>query len=85
METPIMDTDVLYGKLTGIFHDVFDDDEIVLTPQLAADDVHGWDSLKHVRLILSVERGFGVKFSASEVGRLKNVGELACLISSKVS
>ena len=76
---------VLYGKLTEIFHDVFADDEIVLSPQLTAVDVDGWDSLKHVRLILSIEKGFGVKFSASEVGHLNNVGDLATLISAKVS
>ena len=81
----IVETSELYTKLTGIFQDVFDDDDIVLSPQLTATDVDGWDSLKHVRLILSVERGFGVKFSASEVGHLKNVGDLANLIATKVS
>ena len=80
-----MDDRELYSKLTGIFHDVFDDDEIVLTPQLTAADVDGWDSLKHIRLVLSIEKDFGVQFSAAEVGRLKNVADLAGLISSKVS
>jgi acyl carrier protein len=80
-----MDNIALYEKLTAIFHNVFDDDEIVLTPQLKASDVDGWDSLRHVRLVVSVEKGFGVRFAASEVGRLKNVGDLANLIAAKVS
>jgi acyl carrier protein len=80
-----MDNIALYEKLTAIFHNVFDDDEIVLTPQLTASDVNGWDSLRHVRLVVSVEKGFGVRFAASEVGRLKNVGDLASLITAKVS
>jgi acyl carrier protein len=80
-----MDNIALYEKLTAIFHNVFDDDEIVLTPQLTASDVNGWDSLRHVRLVVSVEKGFGVRFAASEVGRLKNVGDLASLIAAKVS
>ena len=80
-----MDNIALYEKLTAIFHNVFDDDEIVLTPQLTASDVDGWDSLRHVRLVVSVEKGFGVRFAASEVGRLKNVGDLADLIAAKVS
>lgn len=78
-----MDGTALYEKLTEVFHDVFDDDELVLHPGLTADEVDDWDSLKHVRLILSVERAFGVKFSASEVGHLKNVGELADLLIAK--
>jgi acyl carrier protein len=69
--------------LSQVFHDVFDDDEIILTPQLSADDVDAWDSLKHVRLLLTVERAFKIKLSTSEIGRLKNVGDLAALIQSK--
>ena len=84
-QAEIVDNNVLYRKLAEIFHEVFDDDEIVLGPQLTAHDVDGWDSLKHVRLILSIERAFSIRFAASEVGRLKNVGDLASLIQSKVS
>jgi acyl carrier protein len=80
-----LDTAAVYARLTDIFHDVLDDDEIVLTPQLTANDVDGWDSLAHVRLILTVEKAFHISFTASQVGRLKNVGELADLIQSKVS
>ena len=80
-----MNTEAVYSKLSEVFHDVFDDDEIILTSQLSADDVDGWDSLKHVRLLLSVERAFRIKFSTSEIGRLKNVGDLATLIQSKAS
>ena len=50
---------------------------------MTAKDVEGWDSLSNIRLIMSVEKQFGVKFSASEVGKLKNVGELADLIAAK--
>ena len=75
----------MYSRLNDVFQDVFDDEEIVLTPQLSAEDVEAWDSLKHVRLLLSVERAFKIKFSTSEIGRLKNVGDLATLVQSKVT
>ncbi len=78
-----MSTDSIYAKLTVIFHDVFDDEGIVVTPELAADDVDEWDSLSHIRLVLAIEKAFGLKFSAGEVGRLKNVGEFVALIQSK--
>lgn len=80
-----MSTDAIYAKLTDIFHDVFDDESIVVTPQLTADNVDEWDSLAHIRLIMAVEGKFGVKFSAAEVGRLKNVGEFVSLIESKAA
>jgi len=79
-----MSTDAVYAKLTEIFHDVFDDESIKVTPELAADDVDEWDSLSHIRLVLAIEKKFGLKFSAAEVGRLKNVGEFVALIESKM-
>jgi acyl carrier protein len=72
----------VYQKLSGIFHDVFDDDSIVVRPELTADDVDEWDSLSHIRLVLRVEKAFDVKFSAAEIGKLKNVAELVNLIRS---
>jgi acyl carrier protein len=77
MEDPII------TGLTAVFRDVFDDDEIVLRPDLTADDVDGWDSLAHIRLILSVQKKFGVKFSPIEMNRLKNVGDLIALTRQK--
>jgi acyl carrier protein len=74
----------IYDRLTGVFHDVFDDTEIVLSPELTADDVDGWDSLTHIRLVLSVQKEFGVAFSSGEVTQLKNVGDLADLIAKKL-
>lgn len=73
----------IYDKLTDIFRDTFDDPELVLGPQLTADDVDGWDSLYHIRLMLTVQEAFRIKFSALEIGNLKNVGDLANLIAAK--
>ena len=70
-------------RLAGVFREVFDDDEVVVTPQTSAADVDGWDSLMHVNLMLSVEKEFGVRFSSSEVAMLQDVGELVGLIESK--
>jgi acyl carrier protein len=78
-----MDDAQLYSRLTSVFHDVFDDETIEVTPQLTAMDVDGWDSLTHIRLILTVEKAFKVKFSTSEIGKLENVGQLAALIKGR--
>ena len=78
-----MEEPAVYDKLTTVFRDVFDENDLVLKPGMTADDVDGWDSLSHIRLVLAVSKAFGVKFSASEVGGLKNVGEFAALIRTK--
>jgi acyl carrier protein len=76
--------DAIYQKLTNILRDVFDDDTIVARPDLTADQVAGWDSFAHLRVIFSAEKAFGVSFAASQISSLKNVGELADLISSRL-
>jgi acyl carrier protein len=78
-----MDESQIYARLNQIFEDVFDDDSIQVTPELSAKDVDGWDSLSHIRLILTVEKAFKVKFSTSEIGKLENVGDLVALIESR--
>ena len=79
-----MDTAEIYRKLTSIFRDVFDDDGLAIAPELTAADVEEWDSLQHIRLVIAVEREFALKFSASEIGALENVGEFADLIRRKL-
>jgi acyl carrier protein len=78
-----MQDDDILAKLTPIFRDVFDEDDIVPTLDMQADDVAEWDSLSHVRLIASIEKQFSLRFSASEVGTLRNVGDLVALIRKK--
>lgn len=77
-----MDEVGVYAHLTEIFEDVFDD-EIKVTPDLSAKDVDGWDSISHIRLILTIEKRFNIKFSTSEIGKLENVGELAALVKER--
>lgn len=75
----------IYSKLKDIFVNVFDDETIELTPQMTAKDVDGWDSLTHIRLMLTVEKAFKIKFSSSQIGNLKNVGDLVALIQERTS
>ncbi|MFZ1084440.1 MAG: acyl carrier protein, partial [Terracidiphilus sp.] len=70
-------------QLADVFQDVFDDDSIQLTSELSAKDVDGWDSLAHIRLILTIEKTFKIKFSTSEIGKLENVGDLVAIIKAK--
>jgi len=73
----------IYALLAEIFKDVFDEDSIEVTPELSAKNVDGWDSLTHIRLILTVEKAFKIKFSTSEIGKLENVGDLVTLIKAR--
>jgi acyl carrier protein len=80
----MMEQGQIYSRLTKIFEDVFDEDSIVVTPELSANDVDTWDSLTHIRLVLTVEKAFKIKFSTAEVGMLQNVGDLVRMIEGKL-
>ncbi|MFZ1936111.1 MAG: acyl carrier protein [Thermoguttaceae bacterium] len=62
--------------LQETFRQVFDDDGMVVTPDTRRRDVADWDSVAHVKLILSLEEEFGIRFSEDEVSSIQTVGEL---------
>lgn len=70
-------------QLVPIFRDVFSDDEIILSPQITSSDIDGWDSLAHIRLVISIEKVLDLSFSADEIFEAQNVGEFAALILRK--
>jgi acyl carrier protein len=73
----------IMDSLTEIFRSVFEDDSIILKPEMTANDVEGWDSLSHVVLILAIENRFHVKFNQKDLMTQKNVGDLVRSIESK--
>lgn len=77
--------DGITARLTEVFRDVFDDDELAVFPAMTAKDVDEWDSLMHITLVLAVEKEFGVKLNAAEVGRLENVGQMVDLLARKAA
>ncbi|WP_043359910.1 acyl carrier protein [Belnapia sp. F-4-1] len=73
----------IYAALTQVFRDVFDDDDITLTPTTTADDIPGWDSQAHVNLVVAAETRFGIRFRTAELESLHNVGDFVQLIATR--
>ncbi|ABA77675.1 acyl carrier protein [Rhodobacter sphaeroides] len=73
----------IYDGLTSILRQVFDDPELVATPDLSAHDVAEWDSFNHINIVVASEMRFGVSFRSSELEDLKNVGDFVALIRDK--
>ena len=58
-------------------------DDWNIEDETIATQVPGWDSLNHVNVILAVEKHFGVRFKPVEILKLKNIGDLQRLLTSK--
>lgn len=80
-----MERKEIFEKLTEIFRDVMDNDEIVLEENTTAEDIEEWDSLAHVQLIEKIESVFGLKFSAKEMMSWEDVGEFVDSIAEKLN
>ena len=59
-------------------------DDFDIKDETVASQVPGWDSLSHINVILAVEKYFNIRFNNREVLRLKNVGDLQRLVTSKL-
>ncbi len=79
-----MTDDEILAQLTMVVRDELDDDDIELGPAMEANDVEGWDSLAHVRIMIAIEQKFGVRFATSEITSLKDIGALIALVRSKL-
>lgn len=79
-----MERTEIIEKLTAVFHEVFHDNNIVLSDEMTAKDVENWDSLTHMLMITKVEEVFGIKFKLKELNKLKMVGDLINTIETKL-
>jgi acyl carrier protein len=81
-----MQVDELFEGIKSTIIDVLDlEGEVEIGKTTTADDIEGWDSLQHVRILTTLERKYGFRFSDSEVQGLTNVGDLLSVVSQKVA
>ena len=72
-------------KLTEIFREVMDNDEIVLNDETTSEDIEEWDSLSHIELIDVIGKELGVKITSMEFRGWENVGEMVESLLQKLN
>ena len=70
-------------SIQEVFKDVFRNTELEIKSSMTANDIDGWDSITHMKLIGAIEEKFQTDFSYKEVMSLKNIGYLIELVKSK--
>lgn len=73
--------DEILQRLTNVFQDIFDDEDIELARETTAEDIEEWDSLNQIKLILACEKAFNLKLKARDVNALDNVGAMVDMLS----
>jgi acyl carrier protein len=77
--------DTVLASLQPIFEEVLNEPDIELNRDSNASNTVNWDSLAHLEIIEMVQRRFKVKFSLTDLQRLKDVGDLVDLVLEKSS
>lgn len=79
-----MESQEIMERLTVIFREVFEDEDIVLSEDQTAEDIENWDSLSHMMLIAAIEKEFGFKFKLKQLALLVSVGGILSAIKSNL-
>lgn len=79
-----MSDSILADRIYSIIRTVLDR-PVELSPTTTAKDVHGWDSLKHILIIVEVESTFDIRLSAEDVEGIRCVGDLVATVNRKVA
>jgi acyl carrier protein len=70
-------------QLAAIFQDVFDNPDLELTAEMGPDQIEDWDSVAQVKLVLSIEEAFGLRFTSDEITSIHTVGDFLTVIEQK--
>jgi acyl carrier protein len=74
-------TDQAYQLLNEIVAAQLETPELILHPDMRPEHVDGWDSLKHINIILEVEGRLGIIFQQEELEQMLNAGDFVALIA----
>ena len=78
------DTTEILQKVSEIFKDILDDEDVKVVETSTADDIEEWDSLTHIQLVVAIEKHFKIRFTAAEINSFQNVGEMCTGIQKKL-
>ena len=80
-----MDKKAVFAEIKQVIADVIEDVNVdAIDEATTAEDVDGWDSIQHVRILMALERKFKFRFSTDEIEKLKCVGDIVAAVSRHV-
>lgn len=79
-----MNTQAILDKITPIFREVFNDDDLDVNINLTSEDIDEWSSLSQTILLTELEAAFNIKFKLREVATMNNVETIVAVIQAKL-
>lgn len=76
-------SDQTLDRVREAFRAAFDTDPTIVTEASVPNDIQGWDSLGHVKLVAELEKVFSTTFEVDEVMEMEDVAAILKLLSTK--
>jgi acyl carrier protein len=77
-------TAAVFDQIRTMASDLFGVSTERITADSSPQTLEAWDSIQHLNLVLALEEKFGLQLSPEEIEQMKNIGETARLIESKL-
>jgi acyl carrier protein len=71
------------GKIEALMADLFNLKNEDITDSLAMANTDGWDSLKHMELIVSIEQTFGIELAFEEIVAMQTLKDIKKILKEK--
>lgn len=71
-------------RIVEVIRRVTDNHDLQVDEETQAFMVPGWDSLKHIEILLAIQDEYAIRIGPREILRLKNVGDLQELLHAKL-
>jgi acyl carrier protein len=76
-------SDAILARVQDIFRTELDDDALAVSLNTRQQDLKGWDSLAHIRLVSGMENEFDIQFSLTEIEQISTVKQFVDAIQSR--
>jgi len=71
------------SELEKILMNFFKNKDLKIKNNTKINDVKGWDSLNHIKIIVILEKQFKIKFSGDQIYKIKNMNDILKNINKK--
>ena len=74
----------ILDQVRGVASDLFSLPLDRIKPESSPESIDSWDSTQHLNFVLALEEKFDLQLSPEEMEQMRNVGEAAKVIESKL-
>lgn len=73
------------NRIISVMASVLGVNQSTINDDTSPDTIEGWDSLKHLNLVVAIEEEFNINLSSEEVGEMMNYKLIRLIIKEKIN